>query len=235
MEGKKKNIFIGILGATTVAVAGVAVYFGLKYNSSRIEIARLQEVVNEPKQTEIVEKEKVVTEYAIPEINYENCLNPKEYLNYSKMLYIESEAYATRLNVTSRYRPNEMHIYISKEKLERNLPNLTLKNADNGYFSYFQSFDSNIKQVYIGGWGQTEWANRIIFCVLDDGSVYCLNLNDAIESGNFDNFVKLDEVSDIIEVGRLEVFDAFTVYAARKDGKFYDLTDILKNKGVVNW
>ena len=71
--------------------------------------------------------------------------------------------------------------------------------------------------------------------MLDDGSVYCLNIIEAIKSGNFDNFVKLDEVSDIIEVGRLEVFDAFTVYAARKDGKFYDLTDILKNKGVVNW
>ena len=55
MEGRKKNIFIGILGVTTVAVAGVALYFGLKYNSSRIEIARLQELVNEPKQAEIVE------------------------------------------------------------------------------------------------------------------------------------------------------------------------------------
>ena len=69
MEGKKKNIFIGILGVTTVVAAGVAVYFGLKYNSSRVEIAKLQEIVHEPKQTEIVEKEKVVTEHAIPEIN----------------------------------------------------------------------------------------------------------------------------------------------------------------------
>ena len=85
MEGKKKNIFIRILGVTTVAVAGVALYFGLKYNSSRIENAKLQEIVNEPKQTEVVEKEKIVTEYAIPEINYENCINPGQ-TRYQRLL-----------------------------------------------------------------------------------------------------------------------------------------------------
>ena len=127
-------------------------------------------------------------------------------------------------------------VQIEKEKLEKKLPDLTLNNVgESGYFSHYHTFDYKIKQIYIGGWGQTEWAEAIIFCLLDDGSVYCLNIIEAIKSGNFDNFVKLDEVSDIIEVGRLEVFDAFTVYAARKDGKFYDLTDILKNKGVVNW
>ena len=233
MAGKKKNIFIGILGATTVIAAGVAVYFGLKYNSSRIENAKLQEIVNEPNQTEVVEKEKIVTEYAIPEINYENCINPGQ-TRYQRLLDKYSTAYATLASV--REDPNVLYVQIEKEKLEKNLPDLTLNNVgESGYFSHYHTFDYKIKQIYIGGWGQTEWAEAIIFCLLDDGSVYCLNIIEAIKSGNFDNFVKLDEVSDIIEVGRLEVFDAFTVYAARKDGKFYDLTDILKNKGVVNW
>ena len=64
-----------------------------------------------------------------------------------------------------------------------------------------------------------------------------MNIIEAIKSGDFDNFVKLDEVSDIIEVGKLNVSPGvtgwFSVYAARKDGKFYDLEDILKNKGLT--
>ena len=52
----------------------------------------------------------------------------------------------------------------------------------------------------------------------------------------FNNFTKLDELEDIIEVGKLEKVTTeryFSVYAARKDGKFYDLEDILKNKGLT--
>ena len=77
MEGKKKNIFIRILGVTTVAVAGVALYFGLKYSSSKTEIARLQEKVNESKQTEIVENNNAAIEYATPTISVENCINTR--------------------------------------------------------------------------------------------------------------------------------------------------------------
>ena len=238
MEGKKKNIFIGILGATTVVVAGVAVYFGLKYNSSRIENTKLQEMVNEPKQTEVVEKEKIVTEYAIPQINPENCLNSKNGFKYQKNLYQYSTSYATWVYGESDSK--KLDISIDKAELEKNLPDLILNNANEyGDFYHSHLFDNEVKQIYIGGCGQTEWAEAIIFCVLDDGSVYCLNIIDAIKSGNFDNFVKLDEVSDIIEVGKLNVSPGvtgwFSVYAARKDGKFYDLEDILKNKGIVNW
>ena len=134
MEGKKKNIFIGILGATTVIAAGVAVYFGLKYNSSRIENAKLQEIVNEPNQTEVVEKEKIVTEYAIPEINYENCINPGQ-TRYQRLLDKYSTAYATLASV--REDPNVLYVQIEKEKLEKNLPDLTLNNVgESGYFSH---------------------------------------------------------------------------------------------------
>ena len=48
MEGKKKNVFIAILGVTTVAAAGAAIYFGLKYNSLKIEASKIILIHNHP-------------------------------------------------------------------------------------------------------------------------------------------------------------------------------------------
>ena len=238
MEGKKKNIFIGILGVTTVVAAGVAVYLGLKYNSSRVEIARLQEVVNEPKQTEIVEKEKVVTEYAIPKISNENCLNPEEGFSYCGWEYQYCEAYGTQI-FKDYFDSKILHLRIDKEKLEKSIPSLTLNNVNEaGYFSHEYTFNSDIVQIYVGGCGIARKDQNKIFCLLDDGYVYCLNLDDAIKNDNFDNFIKLDEISDIIQVGYLDIHpkavsQLYSVYATRNDGKFYDLREILRNRGLI--
>ena len=239
MEGKKKNIFIGILGATTVVAAGVAVYFGLKYSSSKTEIVRLQEKVNESKQTEIVGNNNAVIEYATPTISVENCINTGAVpvIRYAKPLSVNYEIFGTELSV-SQNNLKTLNMTIYKDKLEKNNGlNLTLENAnEHGYFSHDFNFDSNIKQVCMGGVGQASGADCIIFCLLEDGSVHCLNLYNAIKNNDFNNFTKLDELEDIIEVGKLEKVTTeryFSVYAARKDGKFYDLEDILKNKGLT--
>ena len=238
MEGKKKNIFIGILGTTTVVAAGVAVYFGLKYNSSRVEIAKLQETVNEPKQNEIVENDNAVTKYAIPKISNENCLNPEEGFSYFGWEYQYCEAYGTKI-FKDYFDSKILHLRIDKEKLEKSIPSLTLNNVNEaGYFSHEYTFNSDIVQIYAGGCGVTGNDQNKIFCLLDDGYVYCLNLDDAIKNDNFDNFIKLDEISDIIQVGYLDIHpkavsQMYSVYAARKDGKFYDLREILRNRGLI--
>ena len=57
MEGKKKNVFIAILGVTTVAAAGAAIYFGLKYNSLKIEASKKDEVISESNENDTTPKE----------------------------------------------------------------------------------------------------------------------------------------------------------------------------------
>ena len=237
MEGKKKNIFIGILGATTVIAAGVAVYFGLKYNSSRIENAKLQEVVNEPKQTEIVEKEKIVTEYAIPEINYENCLNSRESFSYLEVKSDYLAAYGASVYSSGDY---SVGISLFSDQLNEIFPELTLYD-ENGkstsHITRFHEFDKKITKVCFGGVAQGISKNELVFCVLEDGSVYCMNLYSAISSNNYDNYTKLDEINDIIDLKTISISTSGpgwgSIAAIRRDGKFYDLEEILRNRGLV--
>ena len=235
MEGKKKNIFIGILGATTVAVAGVAVYFGLKYNSSRIENAKLQEIVNEPKQTEVVEKEKIVTEYAIPEINYENCLNPRGSLTYTEAKGDYLAAYGASI-YPSEY---SLEISLDADKLNKLFPELTLYD-ENGkstsHITRFHEFDKKITKVYFYNMGQI-FQDELVLCVLEDGSVYCTRLYNAISNNDYDNYTKLDEISDIIDLKPIFITSpgpgGSSIAAIRRDGKFYDLEVILRNRGLI--
>ena len=236
MEGKKKNIFIGILGATTVIAAGVAVYFGLKYNSSRIENAKLQEIVNEPKQTEVVEKEKVVTEYAIPEINYENCLNPRGSLTYTEMNGNYLAAYGAYI-YPSEY---SLEISLDADKLNELFPELTLYDENGESTSHItrsHEFDKKITKVYFGIVGQGSFKYELVLCVLEDGSVYCTRLYNAISNNDYDDYTKLDEISDIIDLKTIAITTAgpgwSSIAAIRRDGKFYDLEEILRNRGLV--
>ena len=60
-----------------------------------------------------------------------------------------------------------------------------------------------------------------------------------MSNNEYDNYTKLDEISDIIDLKPIFITSpgpgGSSIAAIRRDGKFYDLTDILKNKGVVNW
>ena len=236
MEGKKKNIFIGILGATTVAVAGVALYFGLKYNSARIENAKLQEIVNEPKQTEVVEKEKIVTEYATPEINYENCLNPRGSLTYTEAKGDYLAAYGAYI-YPSEY---SLEISLDADKLNEIFPELTLYDENGESTSHItrsHEFDKKITKVYFGIVGQGSFKYELVLCVLEDGSVYCTRLYNAISNNDYDNYTKLDEISDIIDLKPIFITSpgpgGSSIAAIRRDGKFYDLEVILRNRGLI--
>ena len=237
MEGKKKNVFIAILGVTTVAAAGVALYFGLKYNSARIENAKLQEIVNEPKQTEVVEKEKIVTEYAIPEINYENCLNSRESFSYLEVQSDSLDSYGAILDQSGEY---SVMIRLDANELNKIFPELILYD-ENGkstsHITRFHDFDKKIVKVCFGHVAQGITKNELVFCVLEDGSVYCMNLYNAISSNNYDNYTKLDEISDIIDVKTIVISTPgpgwASIAAIRRDGKFYDLEEILRNRGLV--
>ena len=236
MEGKKKNIFIGILGATTVVAAGVAVYFGLKYNSSTVEIAKLQEIVNEPKQTEVVEKEKVVTEYAIPEINHQNCLNSRGSLSYSEVKGDYLAAYGASIYPSE----HALEISLDADKLNELFPELTLYD-ENGkstsHITRFHEFDKKITKVYFGNVGQGSFKYELVLCVLEDGSVYCMRLYNAISNNDYDDYTKLDEISDIIDLKTIAISTPgpgwYSIAAIRRDGKFYDLEEILRNRGLI--
>ena len=76
-----------------------------------------------------------------------------------------------------------------------------------------------------------------MFCILEDGSVQCMNLYNAISSSTY-NFTKLDDVSDIVEVKNVSFsykngIGYSTIVAFNKDGKFYDLQNTLRNKGII--
>ena len=235
MEGKKKNVFIAILGVTTVAAAGAALYFGLKYNSLKIEASKKDEVISESNENDTTPKEieKIVTEYGIPEVTTENCLNKanenaeyKDLIRGSYPIYgmyysVEPDGKTIVLNVI----PNELKKYF---------PDLSIDPVHGKTIT----FDSKVKRVYIGSVGNgSETTGEVMFCILEDGSVQCMNLYNAISSSTY-NFTKLDDVSDIVEVKNVSFsykngIGYSTIVAFNKDGKFYDLQNTLRNKGII--
>lgn len=235
MEGKKKNVFIAILGVTTVAAAGAALYFGLKYNSLKIEASKKDEVISESNENDTTPKEieKIVTEYGIPEVTTENCLNKANenaeyedlirgsYPIYGMYYSVEPDGKTIALNVI----PNELKKYF---------PDLSIDPVHGKTIT----FDSKVKRVYIGSVGNgSETTGEVMFCILEDGSVQCMNLYNAISSSTY-NFTKLDDVSDIVEVKNVSFsykngIGYSTIVAFNKDGKFYDLQNTLRNKGII--
>ena len=64
-----------------------------------------------------------------------------------------------------------------------------------------------------------------------------MNLYSAISSNNYDNYTKLDEINDIIDLKTIVISTPGpgwgSIAAIRRDGKFYDLEEILRNRGLV--
>ena len=66
-----------------------------------------------------------------------------------------------------------------------------------------------------------------------------MNVYNAAINNNFNSFVKLDGLSNIIDIGEISVNSKTepggysTVAAFNKDGKFYDLTVMLREKGII--
>ena len=91
--------------------------------------------------------------------------------------------------------------------------------------------------VYFGNVGQGSFKYELVLCVLEDGSVYCMRLYNAISNNDYDDYTKLDEISDIIDLKTIAISTQgpgwYSIAAIRRDGKFYDLEEILRNRGLV--
>ena len=239
MEGKKKNVFIAILGVTTVAAAGAAIYFGLKYNSLKIEASKKDEVISESNENDTTPKEieKIVTEYGIPEVTTENCLNPKESFSYSEVKSDYLVAYGAYIYPS---RDSSVAISLDADLLNKTFPDLTLYDENgksSSHVTRFHEFDKKIAKVCFGGVAQGISKNELVFCLLEDGSIYCMNLYNAISNNNYDNYTKLDEMNDIIDLKSISISTPGSgfgsIAAVKRDGKFYDLKDILRDRGLV--
>ena len=79
--------------------------------------------------------------------------------------------------------------------------------------------------------------DELVLCVLEDGSVYCTRLYNAISNNDYDDYTKLDEISDIIDLKPIFITSpgpgGSSIAAIRRDGKFYDLEVILRNRGLI--
>ena len=64
-----------------------------------------------------------------------------------------------------------------------------------------------------------------------------MNLYNAISNNNYDNYTKLDEMNDIIDLKSISISTPGSgfgsIAAVKRDGKFYDLEDILRDRGLV--
>lgn len=250
MKEKNKNVVIIIFIITTIIAAGVAVYFGLKCNNLNNELALKQEskeevaskndaVENEQKEQSEENKvtEKVTKEYATNfDVNADNCLNKQnDNVIYSKGIYLtEDTAYGLSCTVQSDKRKLRMSILCSTFNNRFN------QNIGSGLLEGEYTFDKNIVKLYFGGAGNGfPNQSEAIFCVLEDGTVYCMNVYNAAINNNFNSFVKLDGLSNIIDIGEILVNSKTepggygTVAAFNKDGKFYDLTVMLREKGII--
>ncbi len=243
MENKRKNIYIAIFVATTIVSTCIAVYFGItkkeEVNNLKVQLDELKQAENK---TEEVNKEsednnsinqvqeKVVEKYAKYNVETSNCLNNNDNsIVYANYIYQTEEFYGLELNV----QPDKKTVGISVDvnKFKANLPDINIGN-ENIYKTY--TFDKEIYDIFIGGFGQDIHTNEMAFFILSDGTVEYINIKEAIENDTYQSNGKISNLTDIVGIQMANVSSKdgpggyITTIAYNKDGKFYDIDKELK-------
>ena len=257
MENKRKNVYIVVFIITTIVAATLAVYFGLEYkklkedNSKKDvsvkERASLDEKNEDKGEVAVKEVEKIVEKevekygYLGFNVSKENCLNySDDNIEYGRIG--PSSAYSDLYRCSSSGKMIQVRVDLDVFNKYYNSFSRKFdisKYGNQNHASEDYTFNDEIADVFASGIGQGEITeNLVLLVVLKDGSLYAMNMYDAIIDNNYHNFVKIDEVSNIIQVesaykGVTNGGSWGTLIAFNNQGKFYDLENILKNKKLV--
>ena len=250
MENKRKNVYIVVFIITTIVAATLAVYFGLEYkklkedNSKKdVSIKESTSSGEEKGEVTVKEVEKVIEKevekygYLGFNVSKENCLNySDDNIEYGRIG--PSSAYSDLYRCSSsgkmilvRVDLDVFNKYYNSFSRKFDIS----KYGNQNHASEDYTFNDEIVDVFASG-EITE--NLVLLVVLKDGSLYAMNMYDAIIDNNYHNFVKIDEVSNIIQVesaykGVSIESSRLTLIAFNNQGKFYDLESILRNKKLV--
>lgn len=244
MDNKRKNVYITIFVITTIIAGCLAVYFGIDANQKKKELeaksAELQNSasnetseISEDSKTnvEIKEVEKIVEKYGVLNVDTTNCLNKKDdTILYSKHYGIGQTSYGVIASLSGDYKTITVNVDLDKFKhFYGNVTDAT------GTKNETHTFNKKVETMCIGGFGQSV-QGETIFCIMEDGTVEYLNLNNAAKNNNFADFKQVSGVSNIIAIQTVNVRATVdsnggpgwvTSIAFNKDGNFYDLGNIL--------
>lgn len=197
------------------------------------------------KNKETTEKEDKETEKKETKDETKNgtCLNCKENTTYT-IQGASQEQLGLLIEVSSK-NEKEATIKVNRNKLNWAY-NLGWSNVTDSYEEIKKiSFDKNIKQIHIGGFGQAV-GRETIFYVLEDGTVEYTpvyddlknNWNDSDNSKKFNSYGKVKKIENISYLTGMNALAKYseesysgyyTTAAVRNDGSFYDLNEILFN------
>lgn len=152
--------------------------------------------------------------------NVETIFTPQFYnSDYGLVAQLQSDGKTVKLFIDAQTIKNvyDIDILISGEKYMKTI-----------------TFDKNVKQVFLGGYGHAV-GQEILFFVMDDGTVKSVpfygQLRKIDEGEIFNNIETIEGVTNVVYLYNLTVekdgHGYYSVGAARKDGTFYDIFEFI--------
>lgn len=96
-------------------------------------------------------------------------------------------------------------------------------------------FDKEVSEIYLSGIGLDVSGNKVIF-LMKDGTVYYLNEYEAVNSGNYNNVSKIDNLENVVKFYTTttrrkdsNLGSYYTILAQTSDGNLYDLNPMIGN------
>ena len=257
MENKKSGLITGIIiGFLIAVIAGLAVYIVLdkkdsdkstddKKQTSETKKEEKKENKEENKEEKKDDKKEEVKDLSNQTFDLANFDETKIINKASDTIkYIKDGVVETSTSLNSVH-PEVMVSTNQDVKVRINWNDLCYLGGESKEFPYAVNVGYDIRNVYVGGWGQGA-GNNTLFYLLKDGTVaYTPITSDVAPTYVNDPSIKtlnsegkIEGVEDVVMLATVQV--GFTNAAAggyattiaiKADGTFYDLREILLNTG----